>query len=347
MTPGLVDRLDLAVPWALALIPVVLLLGHLSRKRGRRLVGFSSVGLTEGLPTTLRTRLALLPSALVTLGCVLAVVAVARPRLGDERTVSRSEGIGIEMVVDVSGSMRALDFTDHDGSPINRLGAVKAVVREFVDGGGGLPGRAGDAIGLTTFAGYADALCPLTLDHRLLLDTLDATDTARAEFEDGTSIGQGLAVALGRLREHEAASKIVVLLTDGVNNDPENDPLAAAAVASELGVRVYTIGIGTQGFAPYPKVGPNGETEYVRVPVRIDEALLEAIAAATGGKYGRAGSTEDLRDLYIEIDRLERTELEGLTYKRWRELFPWPLAGGAALWVLALLLETTWLRRLG
>ncbi len=347
MSPGLGDRFEFAAPWLLLVAPVALVLLLLARGRGRRLVRFSSVALLDGLPETWRTRLVVLPGILVAAGVLLASVALARPRLGDERTVVRTEGIAIELVVDVSGSMRALDFTGPDGKPTDRLSAVKSVVRRFVEGGQGLPGRAGDALGLTIFAGYADASCPLTLDHRLLLETLDATQTARAEFEDGTSIGQGLAVALGRLQQAQARSRVAILLTDGVHNDPESDPQEAARVAADLGVKVYTVGMGSSGFAPYPQEDRNGDVHMVRMPVQIDEELLAEIARRTGARYGRAGTTEQLQSIYGEIDRLERTEIEGLTYRRWRELFAWPLGLGALLWCCALLLENTTLRRLG
>lgn len=345
--PWTVGRLELAAPWLLLAAPLAVLLVWLSRRRGRRRVGFSSLLLTAALPETWRVRLAWLPATCLGIGAVLASVALARPRIGDERTVVRSEGIAIELVVDTSGSMWAHDFTGDAGQPIDRLSAVKRVVREFVAGGEGLPGRAGDVLGLTVFAGYADATCPLTLDHDLLLESLDAAEIARTRFEDGTSIAQGLAVALGRLRDSAATSRVVVLLTDGVHNDPTTDPREVAGVAKELGVRVYTVGMGSTGLAPFPEVQDDGTVVMRARPVELDEALLQEIAEQTGGLYQRAGNTAALRAIYAEIDRLERVEIEGVTYRRWRELFPYPLAAAAALWVLALLMETTAFRRLG
>ena len=340
-------RIDLAAPWLLLAAPVALLLLWLARRRGRRRVEWSSLLLVDDVPVTWRVRLAWLPGVLLAAGVVLAAVAFARPRLGDERTVVQGEGIAIELVVDTSGSMLAHDFTDADGQPTDRLSAVKRVVREFVAGGDGLPGRAGDLLGLTIFAGYADAPCPLTLDHRLLLEALDAASIAVGRFEDGTSIAQGLAVALGNLRTVEDTSRVVVLLTDGVHNDPTTDPMEVAGIAKELGVRVYTIGMGTTGLAPFPEEQPDGSVVMRARPVQLDERLLQAIAEETGGIYQRAGNTESLRAIYAEIDRLERAEVEGVTYRRWRELFPYPMAAAAGLWALALLLEATALRRLG
>jgi Ca-activated chloride channel homolog len=349
------SRFELVSPLLLLAAPVAVLLLVLARGRGRRLVRFSSNELLDGVPSTLRVRLAWLPAFLLACGVVLAAIALSRPRLGDERTVVRSEGIAIALAVDLSSSMLALDLTDLDGNRTDRLTAVKSVVREFVQGAGDLPGRPNDAVGLTVFAGYADAVCPLTLDHRLLLETLDAQTTAKGQFEDGTSIGQGLAVAVGRLEESEHPSRVVILLTDGRNNDDETDPMAAAEIAREKGIKVYTVAVGTHGVAPYPVIDEAGNIQYgadgrprVRpIRVDIDEGLLTRIAEETGGLYQRAGSTDALRGIYAEIDRLERTEVEGLTYRRWRELYAWPLAAGALCWMLSLLLDATWLRRLG
>jgi Ca-activated chloride channel family protein len=288
-----------------------------------------------------------LPPILFALGAVLAAVALARPRTGDERTVVRSEGIAIELVVDVSSSMLALDLSPRDGPETTRLDVVKQVVREFVAGDGRLAGRPADLVGLTVFAGYADALCPLTLDHRLLLDTLDSTRTAMSRYEDGTSIGQGLAVALGRLRDSTARSRVAIVLTDGSNNDAETDPRAVAKVAQEMGVKVYTVGVGSEGIANIRFRDDDGVEQLRQMRVEIDEALLTEIADTTGAIYQRADSTEALRNIYAEIDRLERTEHEGITYRRWNEWFALPLAAGALCFVVAMIGEATWLRRAG
>ena len=347
MTPWSAGRLELAAPWLLLAAPTALLLLWLARRRGQRRVDVSSLLLLDGVPTTWRVRLAWIPGACLALGVVLASVALARPRIGDERTIVESEGIAIELVVDTSGSMWAHDFNGPDGAPTDRLSAVKRVVREFVSGGPGLLGRSGDLLGLTVFAGYADAPCPLTLDHELLLEALDAAEIAKTRFEDGTSIAQGLAVALGNLRDVDAPSRVVVLLTDGVHNDVTTDPLQVAEIAKELGIRVYTIGMGSTGLAPFPEPQPDGSVVMRARPVELDEERLQAIAETTGGLYQRAGNSAALRAIYGEIDRLERVALEGLTYRRWRELFGTPLAAAAALWALALLLESSVFRRLG
>ncbi len=341
-------RFEFESPWLLLTIPAAfLVLALFARGRGRPRVAFSSLLLVDDLPVSWRVRLAWLPSACFLLAIALAGVALARPRLGDDRTVVQTEGVAIELAVDTSSSMRAHDFKNAEGEPVDRLTAVKSVVREFVAGGDGLPGRTGDLLGLTVFAGYADAACPLTLDHDLLVESLDATEIAQSRFEDGTSIAQGLAVAVGRLRESKAASRVVVLLTDGVHNDESTDPLEAAGVAAELGIRVYTIGMGSNDLAPYPETQSDGTIAFRVMEVQLDERLLQRIAKDTGGVYQRAGNTEALRAIYREIDVLERTELDGVTYRLWRELFALPLGIAAALWALALLLGATLFRRLG
>ncbi len=347
MSALLPDRFEFASPWLLAVVPLALLLLWLARGRGRRRVGFSSLLLLADVPTTWRVRLAWLPAACIALGAAAGAVALARPRLGDDRTVVTSEGIAIELVVDVSGSMWAHDFKDENGRPTDRLSAVKRVVHAFVAGGDGLPGRAGDLLGLTVFAGYADALCPLTIDHELLLESLDAAEIAKSREEDGTSIAQGLAVAVARLRDAPAKSRVVVLLTDGVHNDPETDPLDAARVAKEFGIRVYTVGMGTTGLVPYPVTQPDGSVVMRAIESALDERLLQRIAQETGGTYQRAGTTEALRDIYREVDRLERTEVQGTTYRRWRELFPYPATAALTLWVFGLCSEWLLFRRLG
>lgn len=341
------EAFEFHLPWLLALALPALLLVVWTARRRRTTTGLSSSGLVERLPRGPRERLTHLPAILLGAGVLLAVVALARPRLGDERTVVKSEGIAIQLVVDTSRSMLAHDFQDEDGEPVDRLEAVKQVVQDFVEGSDELEGRPADLIGLTIFAGYAEPLTPLTLDHGLLLATLRETQIVSGRFEDGTSVAQGLAVALGRLRETEVESRVVVLLTDGEHNDETTDPLEVADLAAELGVRVYTIGMGALGLVPYPVEGPDGRTRWRQVRTNLDEGLLREIARRTGGLYQRAGSTDDLRDVYAEIDRLERTEVEGFVYRSWRELYAWPLGAGVLCWVVSTLLEATWLRRLG
>lgn len=242
----------------------------------------------------------------------LLVLALMRPQKGVEETKIKTEGIDIVLAVDVSGSMLAEDFL-LDGERKNRLEAVKDVVRDFIKK------RSSDRIGLVVFAGQAYTQCPLTLDYGVLLKFLDKIDIGM--IEDGTAVGDGLATALARLKDMESGSKVVVLLTDGVNNAGRVDPPNAAGLARALGVRVYTIGAGSKGKVPYPARDFFGNKVYQWVIIDVDEDSLRDIAGETGGKYFRATDTKKLQEIYGEIDRLERTEMEVTSYGDYKELF--------------------------
>jgi Ca-activated chloride channel family protein len=267
---------------------------------------------------------------------VCFIVAVARPQGG--RTESRvfTHGIDVMLGVDVSGSMLAEDFT-LDGRRANRLAAVKAVVADFVAGRGG-----GDRIGLVLFAARPYTQCPLTLDHGWLRANLERAEVGM--IEDGTAVGSALAAAVGRLEASDAKTKIVILLTDGQSNAGRVSPRTAAEAAKALGYRVYTVGVGTQGVAPYPTRDFFGNVIYRPMPVDIDEATLREIAAATGGRYFRATDTESLMGIYDEIDALEKSPHAGLHYRDYRELYPWVLVSGLVLLTIELLLGRTLLR---
>lgn len=268
---------------------------------------------------------------------VLFVLALARPQLGRSDRRVQTEGIDIVLAVDVSGSMLALDF-ELAGQRTDRLTVVKSVVRDFIRD------RANDRIGMVAFAGRAYIASPLTLDHDWLDRNLDRIKVGL--IEDGTALGAGLGTAVNRLRDTPAKSKVVILLTDGVNNVWTVPPVAAAKAAEQWGVRVYTIGAGTQGVAPMPVLEGGQVLGYRQVAVEIDEALLEQIAQRTGGKYFRATDTASLRHIYGEIDKLEKRTIEAVKYEDWRELFPWALGPGLACLLVAVLLEQTRLRRL-
>lgn len=267
---------------------------------------------------------------------VLLVVAAARPQYGTAEARIRGEGIDIALAVDISGSMLAEDFTKPSGERTNRLEAVKAVVREFV------AGRRGDRIGLVVFAGRPYTQCPLTLDHGWLLQNLDRVQVGM--IEDGTAIGSALATAAARLQNSSAKSKIIVLLTDGQNNAGKVSPTTAAEAIAQLGIRVYTIGAGTKGLAPFPARDVFGNRVYRPVPVDIDEATLQAVAERTGGRYFRATDTESLRSIYSEIDRLERTEFEAPRYFAYEEAYPFVILAALALYLTEFALRHTWLR---
>jgi len=325
---------------ALAALPVFYWSQHTA---GRVL--FSSFRLLPAA-TSWRARLAWLPDALVALATVAFAVAMAGPRTPDSSSRIKREGIAIMMVVDTSGSMRALDLSEGDDER-TRLEAVKDVFRDFVLGGEGLPGRADDAVGVVSFARYADTRAPLTLDHDNLANVARSLEIVTDRSEDGTAIGDGLALAVERLRRSDASSRVAILLTDGVNNAGDEDPLAAAELARAKGVKVYTVGAGTNGMAPVRATNPfTGREELRPVPVEIDEQTLREIADKTGGVYFRATDADALRNVYAQIDELERTELEEDRYREYNELFPWAVALGLALAALGWLLAGTVFRRL-
>ncbi|MFK7898135.1 MAG: VWA domain-containing protein [Myxococcota bacterium] len=332
-------------PWfllAALLAPFVFL-------RARRLpasVTYSSLSLVESERRSLRERLVWLPPALFALATCALAFALAGPRTGDSISEVKREGIAIAMVVDRSGSMEARDFVRGDTST-SRLDVVKRIFREFVSGGGALgAGRPDDLIGLVTFARYADGLCPLTLDHGNLVAILDDIETPVDQNEDGTAVGEGLGLAVERLRREETASKIVILLTDGVNNSGDIEPLQAADLAAEFGIKVYTIGAGYTGLAPYPVRRADGRMTLQRVPVEIDEATLQQIAERSGGRYFHATDEEGLREVIEEIARLERSEVSEVRYLEYEYHFAPAVAAGLSLMFIGVLLSSTWLRRL-
>ena len=311
---------------ALLAVPVYVL--------GRRAAGrvvFSSLALLPNQGRSRRARLAWLPDAAVALGLVALVIAAAGPRVGERFSRVHREGIAIMMVVDVSGSMQALDLSTEDRER-TRLEAVQDVFEAFVLGGGGLPGRRDDAIGLVRFAGYADTAAPLTLDHENLAAAARNLDIVRDRAEDGTAIGDALGLAVERLRDSPAASRIVVLLTDGVHNAGVESPAAAAELARSMGIKVYTIGAGTTGLAPVRVEDPRtGRTALRAVAVEVDEAVLADVAERTGGRFFRADDANGLTRVYTEIDRLERTRISEERFRQYQELFAVPLALGLAL----------------
>ncbi len=239
----------------------------------------------------------------------LLIIALARPQNYFEDEEVKAEGIDIVLAIDISGSMRAQDFEP------NRLGASKEVVKEFIES------REHDRMGLVLFAGESFTQCPVTTDQGILKTFLSEVDFGL--LEDGTAIGMGLATAVNRLKESEAESKVVILLTDGVNNQGLIAPMTAAEAAKSYDVKVYTIGVGTKGKAPYPVRGFFGRTQVQYVDVNIDEELLEEIADLTEGKYFRATDNNSLRNIYNEIDLLEKTEIEVTRISRYTEKFHW------------------------
>lgn len=280
-----------------------------------------------------RNYLVHVPFALRVLTLALLIIVLARPQLTSEWEERDVEGIDIMLATDVSTSMLAMDLEP------NRLEAAKEVAQDFI------AGRKDDNIGLTIFAGESFTQCPLTIDHIALANMLSAIDcdiAAKGIIADGTAIGMGIANSVSRLKDSKAVSKVIILLTDGINNRGEITPEAAADMAKEFGIRIYTIGVGTdKKEAPYPT--PYGT---MNVPVEIDEKTLENIAEATGGEYFRATDKESLRQIYSEIDKLERTKLNVQQYQEYEELYQIFALLAVLSLMLELLLRYTILRRI-
>ena len=326
-------------PWLLLLL--LLLPGWLWREsRAKRDGGltFSSVAPAQAA-ASFWTRLG--PPILRGLRCLALasfVVALARPQLGRSESKVKTEGIDIVLVVDISGSMQAMDYEKH-GQRASRIDAVKDVVRQFVRA------RPNDRIGLVVFGSRAYVASPLTLDHDWLDRNLDRIRIGLVE--GNTAIGAGIGTAVNRLRDTRAKSKVIVLLTDGGENVRNPPALEAAQAAREFNVRVYTIGAGSQGLAPMPLYDAAGNLRGTRmIQADLDENLLKQIASLTGGQYFRAADTESLKKTYSQIDAMEKQQVETLVFEQWQELFPWFLGPGLGFVLLGLALENTRLRRL-
>ncbi|MCF8464274.1 MAG: VWA domain-containing protein [Flavobacteriales bacterium] len=314
---------------ALILIPMVAYYVFLQRK-SRVEFRYSNVASSKGAEATIKSKLIHLPFVLRMLAAMLLIVVLARPQSSSSWQDVTTEGIDIVMAIDISGSMQAEDFKP------NRLEAAKKVAKNFIGN------RPNDRLGLVVFAGESFTQCPLTTDHSVILNLF--ADVKSGMLEDGTAIGMGLATSVKRLKDSEAISKVVILLTDGDNNSGSIAPMTAAEIAKEFGVRVYTIGVGTRGMAPMPFTDPFGRTVYQDVEVKINEELLTGIADITGGKYFRATDNARLEEVYTEIDELERSKIDVTEYrKRKEEFLPFAIA---ALLLLAceLLLKQTILR---
>lgn len=320
--------------WLLsALIPMIAYYVWRTLKGGAA-IQISSVEGVAGAPKTVRYYLRHLPFVLRIGAMALLIVALARPQDVERLSRSNTEGIDIMLAIDVSGSMLARDFRP------DRITAAKEVAGAFI------ADRYGDRIGLVAFAGEAFTQSPLTTDQGTLQTLLARIRSGL--IEDGTAIGNGLATAINRLRESEAKSKVIILLTDGVNNAGEIAPQTAAEIAKSQGIRVYTIGVGTIGMAPYPAVDiygtPTGGT--VMAKVEIDEKVLQAIADLTGGQYFRATDKAKLKAIYDEINRLEKSKVEVTEHVTYHEQFlAWVLAG-LLLLTLEFLLRTLLLKRI-
>jgi len=321
--------------WLLTLLPLALLW------RGRRgaaaAVEYSNVSLARQVARETRSRAGRWVWWLPILAGSLMVAGLARPQFGHGHTEVQASGIDIVLALDVSGSMQAMDFKV-DGQPANRIDIVKTIVAKFIDD------RPNDRIGIVAFAGAPYLVSPLTLDHDWLEQNLSRVQTAGVE--DGTAIGSAIATCVNRLRDTPAKSKVVVLLTDGMNNSGKISPIAAAEAAKALGVKVYTIAAGVRGEAPVPVKDQFGNTQLVMSNVDVDEDTLQKIAAETGGKFYRATDTDSLKHIYAQINTLEKSTQTVHKFERYQDLFAWALIPALGVLGLAVGLEQTRYRRL-
>jgi len=324
--------------WILIAVPIVVIVGILAKRHT------PSPGIRFSTVASLKRRM---PSVrlfmaehiyLVRMGALLlCIIALARPQLPLDESKVETEGIDIVLAVDVSSSMLAEDFTI-GGKRVNRLEAVKDVMKDFIDG------RSNDRISIVAFAARAYMVCPLTLDYGWLLHNLERLKIGL--IEDGTAIGSGVSSALNRLKDTKAKGKVIILLTDGRNNAGDITPETAAEAAQALDVKVYTIGAGTKGMAPYPVKDFFGNVGYQPVKIDIDEESLMQIATVTRAQYFRATDTASLKSIYKEIDELETVPLEERGYLAYQELFPYFLIPGIILLLLEILLSNTVLRKI-
>jgi Ca-activated chloride channel homolog len=319
--------------WLLAAVPALLVFWWRRRRPGPvASLRHSHTALFGPLPAGLRVRLAQAAPWLILTALLLVVIALAEPRQAAESRAVTGEGIDIMISLDISGSMQALDF-----EPEDRLETAKEVIRDFI------LSRPHDRIGLVLFAARAFTQCPLTSDRQVLLGFLDEVQCGMTE--DGTAIGLGLAMAVARLRQSEAASRVVILLTDGVNNVPTLEPETAAELARALGIRVYTIAVGREGMAPFPVDTPFGRRLQM-IDTHIDEDLLRRIADRTGGRMARAASPDELAQIFRMIDELETSRYDTRLMTWHRDLAGWFAAPALILLLLASLLQDVWFRRL-
>ncbi len=289
-------------PWVLLLlivIPLLIVWYIFRRNRLRPAITLPHLPYSKPIVPTFRIRFFHSMFALRCIAVTALIIAMARPQTSSDKTDVNIEGIDIVLSLDISSSMLSEDFRP------NRIEAAKDVALKFIEG------RPQDRIGLVVFSGESFTQCPLTIDHRVLKELFK--EIKSGIIEDGTALGDGLGTAINRLRNSKAKSKVIILLTDGVNNTGFVDPMAAADMAREFGIRVYTIGVGSMGTAPYPFQTPFG-VQYQQIPVEIDEPLLQQIATTTGGKYFRAVNKSKLEKIYDEIDKMEKTKIEVMSY---------------------------------
>lgn len=298
--------------WLLLIIPLMVAYYYLRKDQLQGTLGLST---TKSFPVATKSSIRILRHygiVLRSLAFIALIFALARPQSAFSWQNETTEGIDIMIATDISGSMLSEDFKP------NRLEAGKNIAIDFIKG------RPDDRIGLVIFSGESFTQCPLTIDHDILINLF--ADIKNGMINDGTAIGMGLATAVNRLKDSEAKSKVIILLTDGVNNTGSIPPITAAQIARQFGIRVYTVGIGTNGSAPYPFKDQFGNTHYQMVPVDVDENTLTKIADITNGKYFRARNNNELRQIYEEIDKLEKVKIAVTQYhKKTERYLPWAI----------------------
>lgn len=318
--------------WLLLIVPLLIIWYWFRHKNSSPDIRFSSLSWLESLPASPKTWL--LHGLFVVRLCaiILLIIALARPQSVSSKQNIHIEGIDIVMALDVSSSMLARDFRP------DRLEAAKEVAQEFMSR------RPNDRVGLVIFSGEAFTQVPLTTDHNMIASLFGEIESGM--IEDGTAIGDGLATAVSRLKDSQAISKVIILLTDGVNNSGSVDPLSAAEIGKLYGIRVYTIGVGTKGMAPYPVHDQWGRVMIQQMEVQIDEDLLQNIATQTGGQYFRAENNNKLREIYKEIDLLEKSKIDIQEFKRKHEQFLNLALLALALFSLEIILRYTFFRKI-
>ena len=315
----------------LLLVPIFVVFHFFYLNKKRTQITFSDFNSFSGIKPTFKQQFNFLPFVLKMLAFALAVVALARPQSSMSGQNIKTEGIDIMMALDISNSMLAEDLKP------NRIEAAKKVAEEFIDS------RPNERIGLVIFGGESFTQCPLTTDHAVLKNLFTGIESGM--LADGTAIGEGLATAVNRIRKSKAKSKVIILLTDGVNNIGSISPGTAGEIAKTFGIRVYTIGVGTRGMAPFPVRTPFG-IQYQNMEVQIDEGILKQIAADTDGKYFRATNTSKLKTIYDEIDKLENTKLDVTEFHNYtEEFYPWALAA-LLFFLIDILLRYTLFKKL-
>jgi len=323
-------------PWFLLLIILLPLVSVMVRSDRTAVISYSSIGRFKEIRSSRMALISAIPNFLKAVVFTLLIIALARPQEGHKRSRILSAGVDIVLAIDTSGSMQALDFKK-EGKPIDRLEAVKDVVSDFIDN------RENDRIGMVVFGQEAFTQCPLTLDHDILLSFLKNLKIGIAG--DSTAIGSAIGIAVKRLKDLKSKSKVIILLTDGRNNAGSLSPAQAAEIGKTYGIKIYTIGVGTRGKAPFLVDSIFGK-QYIYQNVEIDEKTLREIAQKTGAKYFRATDRESLKNIYEQIDSLEKTKVKILDRSEYRELFPYFLIPGLILILVEILLSHTKLRRI-